>query len=375
MFERKPYVRAILKDLLDRYLSGRTTTREQKFVERLYDAMDRKGEDPVDIDRIGQEIRTAVHQGTRKRGVHWYQPQIWYAAASILIILGIFIFYRNQHTTISPMKIAVSSNRNPSLLIGNKQRFDLLDTLPRGVRYTTINDEKVLALDLLADMESDEKLRIENPSRSVFSVLLNDSTQVWLNYLAAIEIDRDFNKNNRSVDVHGEVFFDVYKQYSAGKKVPFVVRSTLQTIEVLGTKFNVNASGHNEENVVLTEGSIRLKHNLYETQVIIKPGQQAFIDRSKPKILLIQSNNIEKASAWRKGLFYFENEKLSDVALEFEQWYGIKVIVDPAISNFPITGMISRYENIGDVLDIIQQTNNINYLEKKGKIYVTRTNP
>ncbi len=37
--------------------------------------------------------------------------------------------------------------------------------------------------------------------------------------------------------------------------------------------------------------------------------------------------------------------------------------------------MISRYENISDVLDIIQQTNNINYLEKKGKIYVTRTNP
>ena len=149
----------------------------------------------------------------------------------------------------------------------------------------------------------------------------------------------------------------------------------MQTIEVLGTKFNVNTSGNSEENVLLTEGSIRLTHNRYGTQVLIKPGQQAFLEKDKPKILLIQSENIEKANAWRKGLFYFDNEKLAEVALEFEQWYGIRIVIDSKIAGLPITGMISRYENISEVLAIIKMTNNINYIERKGTIYVTEANP
>ncbi|SPZ85454.1 FecR protein [Sphingobacterium multivorum] len=97
--------------------------------------------------------------------------------------------------------------------------------------------------------------------------------------MATIELDPDFNKNNRSVHITGEVYFDVHKQYTGGKKIPFSVHSALQTIEVLGTKFNVNTSGNSEENVLLTEGSIRLTHNRYGTQVFIKPGQTGFLGK------------------------------------------------------------------------------------------------
>lgn len=375
MSERKRHFRTVLKDLLDRYISGDTNPEERQFVEYLYDAMDREGEVQNDMDCIGEEIKEKVHHRIKKRTLSFHIPKIGYAAACIIILFGIFISYRLIDNSKTSEKVLHVTNHNPSLIIGKEKRFDLLDTLPQGAHYTTINDEKVLALSTVANGTDLGKLRIENPSRNVFSVLLNDSTQVWLNYLATIELEPDFNKNNRSVHITGEVYFDVHKQYSAGKRIPFSVHSALQTIEVLGTKFNVNTSGNSEENVLLTEGSIRLTHNRYGTQVLIKPGQQAFLEKDKPKILLIQSENIEKANAWRKGLFYFDNEKLAEVALEFEQWYGIRIVIDSKIAGLPITGMISRYENISEVLAIIKMTNNINYIERKGTIYVTEANP
>ncbi|WP_336829185.1 FecR family protein [Sphingobacterium multivorum] len=375
MSERKRHVRTVLKDLLDRYISGDTNPQERQFVEYLYDAMDREGEGQNDMDRVGEEIKDKVHHRIKKRTLSFHIPKIGYAAASILILFGIFISYKLIDNSKISDRVLHVANHNPSLIIGKEKRFDLLDTLPQGAHYTTINDEKVLALSTVSKGTDFGKLRIENPSRNVFSVLLNDSTQVWLNYLATIELDPDFNKNNRSVHITGEVYFDVHKQYTGGKKIPFSVHSALQTIEVLGTKFNVNTSGNSEENVLLTEGSIRLTHNRYGTQVFIKPGQQAFLEKDKPKILLIQSENVEKANAWRKGLFYFDNEKFAEVVPEFEQWYGIRIVIDPKIAGLPITGMISRYENIREVLAIIKMTNNINYIERKGTIYVTEANP
>ncbi|WP_286896901.1 MULTISPECIES: FecR family protein [Sphingobacterium] len=375
MSERKRHVRTVLKDLLDRYISGDTNPQERQFVEYLYDAMDREGEGQNDMDRVGEEIIDKVHHRIKKRTLSFHIPKIGYAAASILILFGIFISYKLIDNSKISDRVLHVANHNPSLIIGKEKRFDLLDTLPQGAHYTTINDEKVLALSTVSKGTDFGKLRIENPSRNVFSVLLNDSTQVWLNYLATIELDPDFNKNNRSVHITGEVYFDVHKQYTGGKKIPFSVHSALQTIEVLGTKFNVNTSGNSEENVLLTEGSIRLTHNRYGTQVFIKPGQQAFLEKDKPKILLIQSENVEKANAWRKGLFYFDNEKFAEVVPEFEQWYGIRIVIDPKIAALPITGMISRYENIREVLAIIKMTNNINYIERKGTIYVTEANP
>ncbi len=376
MSERKRHVRAVLKDLLDRYISGSANHKEQKLVEHLYDAMDRGKSATDDLARIGVEIKAGVQQRIEKRRVSTYRLHTaWYAAASLFVVLGIYISYRLiDHDNIAdgPQQV---NRQNPSLFVGSQEHFDLLDTLPPGSHYTTINEEKVLALGTLAQTVGNSKLRIENPSRRVFSVLLDDSTQVWLNYMASLELDPNFNKGNRSVHVRGEVFFDVHKQYAMGRKVPFLVHSSLQTIEVLGTKFNVNTTNGLEENVLLSEGSIRLTHNHFGTQVLIKPGQQAFIQKDKPKILLIQSRDIEKANAWRKGLFYFDNENFADVVLEFEQWYGAEIDIEPAIANLPITGMISRYEDIREVLNIIKMTNNINYSEKKGKIYVTQANP
>lgn len=376
MSERKRHVRAILKDLLDRYIAGNVNDSEQEFVEKLYDKVQRDASTETNIDPIGQDIKEGIHHRLQKKRslINLYRP--WYTAASIVLVCTLLIMARmiirsNQRSAME--ESAYSSN--PMLLLQNNERIDLLDTLPKGLRYTRMQEEKVLSIASLSDIANNGKVRIENPSRKVFSILLEDSTQVWLNYQASIEIDPGFQLDKRSVQVNGEVFFAVHKKYMAGKKVPFFVKTRMQTIEVLGTKFNVDASADHEENVLLAEGSVRLTHNHYGTQVLMKPGQQAFLEKGKSKILVIHSSEIEKANSWRKGLFYFENEKLLDVVDEFKAWYGSDIDIDPAIANVPITGIISRYENIEDALRMIKMTNNINYSIKKGKIYVTKLNP
>ncbi|SPZ85453.1 Uncharacterised protein [Sphingobacterium multivorum] len=142
MSERKRHVRTVLKDLLDRYISGDTNPQERQFVEYLYDAMDREGEGQNDMDRVGEEIKDKVHHRIKKRTLSFHILKIGYAAASILILFGIFISYKLIDNSKISDRVLHVANHNPSLIIGKEKRFDLLDTLPQGAHYTTINDEK-----------------------------------------------------------------------------------------------------------------------------------------------------------------------------------------------------------------------------------------
>jgi hypothetical protein len=112
MSERKRHVRTVLKDLLDRYVSGDTNPEERQFVEYLYDAMDREGEVQNDIDCIGEEIKEKVHHRIKKRTLSFHIPKIGYAAACIMILFGIFISYRLiDNSKTSDKVLHVTNNR------------------------------------------------------------------------------------------------------------------------------------------------------------------------------------------------------------------------------------------------------------------------
>src|SRR5690606_25188168 len=129
--------------------------------------------------------------------------------------------------------------------------------------------------------------------------------------------------------------------------MPFVVDVDGQsTITVLGTSFNVN-SYHNEGNIkaTLIEGSIRIiKENKKATMT---HGQQAVVltsDLNVPgasEITVTSNADIEKALAWKNGLFNFNGSDLPSVMRQLERWYDINVRYESMAPNVKFKGEMS----------------------------------
>lgn len=255
-------------------------------------------------------------------------------------------------------------------MLENGQSYHLADSLNGRASYKMIENERVFILADTMISEGGKKLsKVKNPTDKVFAFLLEDGTIAWLNPKSALEVLPEKNQK-RMVRIEGSVLFDVQKIKTGNSYKPFVVKTKLQTIEVLGTKFIVNASDSRTEDVILFEGKVKLTHNNFHSQVVLKPDQKASLMSNDANILVTKSTDTYKIEAWHKGLFHFENEKMDEVMAELAQWYKKDIIVDNAIKNIPITGMISRYQNIDEALEIIALTNNVNYKKQGEKIYV-----
>jgi ferric-dicitrate binding protein FerR (iron transport regulator) len=94
---------------------------------------------------------------------------------------------------------------------------------------------------------------------------LPDGSIASLNRNSSIAYNPDFNE--RTVDVEGEVFFSVEDDGS-----PFIVRTDLGEVKVLGTDFNVKA-GADQIEVEVEEGIVELKSAKFSNK--IKRGEAA----------------------------------------------------------------------------------------------------
>lgn len=69
---------------------------------------------------------------------------------------------------------------------------------------------------------------------SVMTIILPDSSVVWLNQDSELKVSKNFT--NRRVGIKGEAYFQIKRN----EKSPFVVETSHAFIKVLGTSFNVN---------------------------------------------------------------------------------------------------------------------------------------
>jgi len=197
-------------------------------------------------------------------------------------------------------------------------------------------------------------------------VLLPDGTRVWLNAASSIRYPTVFVKNERKVEVSGEVYFEVVRN----TKMPFRVNVNNRTeLEVLGTDFNVNAYD-NEANMATTllEGSLRVSQVQEGQQpiqtapanqsVILQPGQQAQISFGQPtqqKIKVITDADVNKVMAWKNGLFNFEDATLEEVLRQLERWYDIEVVYESKVPDVALTGKITRGVSLNGLLTALKK--------------------
>lgn len=294
------------------------------------------------------------------------------AAASIIVLLGAGIFYFVKSETAAKQEniqivekakeIAPGGNRG-ILTLSNGKQIILSDISSKDIIAKEDQDEVTIKMDangvITYVINPDADTSKENgnsfntlstPTGGQYNIVLADGTKVFLNAVSSIKYPTQFNGDQRVVELEGEAYFEVAKD----KSKPFIVKSDKQTIEVLGTHFNVHA--YNNEAAVKTtllEGSVAVSSK--NQKAILKPGQQSNIsDNAK---IAIREVDTEAAIAWKNGRFKFDNADLKSVMKQLERWYGIKVEYRGDVSDVRFNGGTFRNKNLSEVLKVLELSN------------------
>ncbi|MGV3763198.1 FecR family protein [Parapedobacter sp.] len=352
-----------IRQIIRRYLQGEATERERALLENWYYQQGRKQplkEDDLrfllDSDAIFENVRRRAglaNEGGIPQGRTWR----WFPYAAALAILPlsiIWIFYTNsadQKTEVVAMESAdVASG-------GNRAKLTLADgrqiNLSEAQSGIVIGQEHILYEDgseQLLGLKMDEAVPLELsvPRGGTYQVTLADGTRVWLNSESRLRYPSRFDSDERVVELEGEAYFSVTKK--EGHPWPFRVVVDGQTVEVLGTEFNVSAYHAEPKKTTLVEGSVAVTNPSSGLKRSISPGEQAIVNGTAFDVVMV---DVYKYTAWKDGLFYFKHTPFDELIREIARWYDVKVIYEGAVPKETFSGKMRRELSLMTALDLL----------------------
>lgn len=369
-----------IKHILDKYQAGKASEEEIALLESWYLQFTLPETEILsEAERFNTFKKVAENLNISKHGKK--QITLWrsIAAAAILLIVvsaGLVLVYNRAGDDQEMVQNDVAPGGNNAFLtLTNGKRIDLSKAKngeiaeQAGIKVTKLtNGQLVYEISASApELASVVNLNtIETPRGGTYKVILPDGTKVWLNAASSLNYPTVFGqKQQRKVHLNGEAYFEVKHDASS----PFLVETDQQTVEVLGTHFNVNAY-RDEDNVstTLLQGSVRVRAGL--SNLLIKPGQQSLLTSKK---LSVQPVDVEDVIAWKNGLFQFSDERLESVMRKLSRWYDVEVdYTDEHIKEIPLTGIITHFTNVSKVLRMLELTKQVRFKIEGKKIIVSK---
>jgi len=371
------------KELLVKYKSGNCTDAEKALVEKwLFQYQNNESDLSEErIEEIGQEI----WRNLPKPPVKVIKSNLWpkiAAAAIVLIFLSVSSYLLLSRNSSNSYAVVYKEDVNPG---SNKATL----TLANGksiVLTSASNGQLANDGDALISKTEDGKIIyhhndsvgakttltyniLTTPQGGQYVLVLADGSKAWLNAASSIKYPAVFVGNERKVEITGEVYFEV--THNAAQ--PFRVVTNGQTVEVLGTHFNVNA--YADEPVIKTtllEGKVKITHN--EKTAFLIPGQQAQVNNSTAgaNINVLEQVDMDEVIAWKSGLFQFNKASIESILRQAARWYNVEINYDKdqkPVKTF--TGSISRNSSLSQLLQILSYTGN--RFEIDGKKIIVKT--
>ena len=293
----------------------------------------------------------------------------WYSAAAIVILaIGLTFFLSETKLPQEENEILIQpGTQQAQLTLSDGNTIDIhekkvVDVVVDGVKVKY--KEGVLTYQQTATTEQEIKENIEKTIRSnelaiprggENTVVLADGTRVHLNAGSKLIYPAQFAGKRRMVILEGEAYFEVTKD----EEHPFVVRTHLGEVTVLGTAFNVNA--YRDASVcytTLVHGKVSFSTPEDKT-ITLLPGEQAVISASE---LSKRSVNVDEYVGWVNGVYSFDNRTLGEIMQTFERWYDIQVYYEtPDLRDIAYSGSVERYRAINTFLDALELTGDIYY--------------
>ena len=165
-----------------------------------------------------------------------------------------------------------------------------------------------------------------NPGMTT-TVILPDSTVVYLNSESSLRYPVQFDKEVREVALSGEAYFEVVKDK---KKKFLVVTPHHSAVEVLGTHFNVEAYPDDADvATTLVEGKVCFH---YETsanvtkKVVMAPGQRLVYNSTDNNVKLYETSCLAEI-AWKDGKIMFNDTPLVEALKILEKRFNVMFVI------------------------------------------------
>lgn len=393
-----------IQELIAKYLSGEATAEEKGRVEKWYDSIrgDETNLETHQLDHLKNETYAYLFDATssndtttivltpeagKTRPLLIYLQWTAAVAAALLIVTSVMLWTKAPVFSVTDVNTTASVQKvkNDIAPGGNKAILMLADGA-RIVLDAAKNGELSQQGNIIVKKEKDglltysvkpgiaEKQQKETALNSIatprggqYQVILPDGSKVWLNAASTLKFPTIFTGNERNVGLIGEAYFEITKDPSK----PFHVTSAGQTVEVLGTHFDINA--YDDEPVIKTtllEGSVKL--NSGSKNVILKPGQQATLAPSGLTPIRVMSNiDVSSVMAWKNQLFEFNHDNIQTIMRQISRWYDVDITYEGNIPEDLFEGKISRNVDVSQILKILELSG-VNFRIEGKKIIVKK---
>jgi len=317
--------------------------------------------------RLASKTLAKIHHANEQHTT--YRPSIFrrllpYVAVLLTISTVALLFYRINVSDRHQVKVQ-------DLTPGTNKAFI---TLSDGNIIELRADQEAVVLGeelsyedgtVIAQLNEDKVVysTIETPRGGQYQITLPDGTKVWLNAETKLTYPSRFAGGVRAVELTGEAYFEVATLNVQGHKVPFMVKTAQQEIEVLGTQFNIKAYSDDgdETQTTLVEGAVQL-HASGRT-MLLHPGEQGVSNEhglNKKKV------EVSQYIAWKNNEFVFEETELKDALKILSRWYNFDVSLESHLPATHLYGNISRDENLTEVLKILESSGLRFRIERSG---------
>lgn len=311
--------------------------------------------DRLDMEADWEAVAVRAGYDTSRSARPRLRLLYWSAAASILLAAGTFLLWPNR-PAIAPAQLASTAPAASPQPGGNKAMLQLSNgqtvSLGQLAGDTVLSEggsrisgqSGQLVYDEAAASEAVTYNTLTTPRGGQFRLTLADGTQVWLNASSSIRFPTRFTAKDRTVELTGEGYFEVAKDHK-----PFYVSVNGMKVVVLGTRFNV--MGYNGiTRTTLTEGAVKIQL-AGDRSWQLKPGQQALVAAGND--VKIMPADIDKALAWKNGLFYFKDDAMADIIAQLARWYDVEVSVKGPMPTRLFSGNVRRQASLAQVLDML----------------------
>ena len=195
------------------------------------------------------------------------------------------------------------------------------------------------------------------------SIVLPDSSRVFLNSGSRLTFSNNFKNGSRRIFLDGEAFFKVRKD----PHNPFQVKTSALGVEVLGTEFNLKAySDEQTITTTLVTGSLKVTDDHHS--IVIKPNQKLVFSKENQKMELLEIADLSPETEWKDGRLVFRNQSLGELEHELERWFDVKIkFADEQVKSRRFSGTL-EHESILEVISYFGRSKHVAYQIKDNVI-------
>jgi len=202
------------------------------------------------------------------------------------------------------------------------------------------------------------------------TLLLPDSSIVYLGTASTLKYDPAYNSTHRRLFLEGEAYFIVKH---AGR-YPFIVRTgDISTVDI-GTEFDIRYyPGRPAIEVSVAKGKVEV-HSAKEGGngriVALEQGKGLRYDSLTARSMVSDIPDTALVGAWRRGILSFRRRPMKEVTDELERFYGVSIrYVQPSLRDILLTTLLDN-NTLEDALEIVAVTAGVRYSRKGNTVFL-----